>query len=55
MSGWWRRWRELFQPRQIDHESVVELEQHVALAAADKVRAHVAEPRPTACHDALAS
>lgn len=41
MSGWWRRWRELFQSRQVDDESVVELEQHVALAAADKVRAGV--------------
>ncbi len=43
MSGFWRRCRELFQRWQVDRESVLELEQHVALAAADKMRAGVGE------------
>jgi len=43
VSGFWRCCRELFQRRRVDRESVVELEQHVALAAADKVRAGVEE------------
>jgi putative ABC transport system permease protein len=43
VSGFWRRCRELLQRRRVDRESVVELEQHLALAAADKVRAGVEE------------
>ena len=31
MSGFWRRCRELLQRRRVDRESVVELEQHLAL------------------------
>ncbi len=43
MSGLWRRWRELFQRQRVDRESVAELEQHVAMAAAEKTRAGVDE------------
>jgi hypothetical protein len=43
VSGLWRRWRELFQSQRVDRESVAELEQHVAMAAAEKMRAGVDE------------
>lgn len=43
MSGLWRRCRELFQRQRVDRESLAELEQHVAMAAADKIRAGVDE------------
>ena len=43
MSGLWRRCRELFQKHRLDRESVDELEQHIALAVADKVRSGLDE------------
>ena len=43
MSGLWRRCRELFQSQRVDRESVAELEQHVAMVAAEKMRTGVDE------------
>ena len=43
MHGVWRRYREVFEKRQLDRESVAELEHHVALAVAEKVRSGVDE------------
>lgn len=44
MSGFKRRLRELFQRRLIERESVIELEQHLALAADDKIRSGMTAP-----------
>ena len=43
MHGLWRRWRELVQRRQVAEEARDELDQHVSLAVAAKMRAGLEE------------